>query len=204
MLTIAILAGGAGTRLGGRDKGLEILAGRPLIEWVVEAVARMTQVLPEANAAIATAHVLIVANRHLKDYARHGHTVVDDASGFRGPLAGIAAALRQCDTPWLLTVPVDCPEPPRDLAARLLGSALGSSASCVAAHDGERRQPLFALYGCDLAPSATAAINAGWGVWHWQASLGANELDFAGQRRQFQNLNTVDDFARYAKFRHTC
>ncbi len=142
--------------------------------------------------------------RHVEDYARHARTIADDATGFRGPLAGIAAALRLCATPWLLTVPVDCPEPPRDLAARLLGSALQSNASCVTARDAERRQPLFALYRRELAPSAAAAIDAGWGVWQWQASIGASELDFAAQSRQFQNLNTPEDFAAYAKFRHTC
>ncbi len=209
-LTVAILAGGAATRLGGRDKGLEPLDGRALIAWVVDAIAGMevwqrpSAVATAATPSVRNANVLIIANRHLEDYACHARTAGDDATGFRGPLAGIAAALRLIATPWLLTLPVDCPEPPRDLAARLLDHALRSRVSCVTAHDGERRQPLFALYRRELAPSAAAAVEAGQGVWQWQDSIGARELDFAGQSRQFQNLNTPEDFAAYAKFRRTC
>lgn len=203
MLTVAVLAGGAATRLDGRDKGLELLGGRPLVEWVLESVAGMAQVAADADCAHPGANVLIVANRHLEEYARHARTVADDVPGFRGPLAGIAAALRLCGSPWLLTLPVDCPEPPRCLAARLLAGAFSSGASCVIAHDGERRQPLFALYRSKLAPSAAAAVEGGWGVWQWQGSIDACELDFAVDALQFHNLNTPEDFAAYAKLHHS-
>ena len=183
-----------------------------MIEWVVDAIAGMeafelavcaavAPVAADAAPAVGNAEVLIVANRHVDEYALHAPTTSDEVAGFRGPLAGVAAALRVCTTPWLLTLPVDCPEPPVDLARRLVDCALQSGASCVVVHDGERRQPLFAVYRRELASSAAAAIAAGQGVWQWQESIGARELDFAGQRRQFQNLNTPEDFAAYAKLR---
>jgi molybdopterin-guanine dinucleotide biosynthesis protein A len=190
-VTFAILAGGAATRLDGRDKGLELLAGRPLIAWVIEAIAAM-QV--RANAS----EVMIVANRNLEVYATHAVTIRDDADGFRGPLAGVAAALRQSRSSLLLTLPVDCPQPPSDFAESLLHEAQSSSALAWVAHDGERRQPLFALYRRELAESAAAAVASGQGVWQWQTSIGARELDFSDRRRQFRNLNTPEEVAAYA------
>src|SRR5436309_2411170 len=106
-IRVAILAGGAGSRLGGRDKGLEILASKPLIEHVLAAL--------EGQAG----NVLICANRNVERYAKYAVTLPHSTDEFRGPLAGISAALRACDAEWLLTVPVDCPAPPHDLSARL-------------------------------------------------------------------------------------
>ncbi|MGH8174541.1 MAG: NTP transferase domain-containing protein, partial [Rhodanobacteraceae bacterium] len=125
-------------------------------------------------------------------------TATDAASGFLGPLAGVAAALDACTTPLLLTVPVDCPDVAADLRHRLIDVMHTTGARAVVAHDGERRQPLFALYRRELAASAAKAVEAGQGVWQWQDSIGAQEVDFSNARRQFHNLNTPDDFAAYA------
>jgi molybdenum cofactor guanylyltransferase len=194
-LTVAILAGGEASRLGGRDKGLELLAGRPLIAWSVEFCRTHIAGKTQAEGELA---LVIVANRHLDEYASHARVLTDMASGFRGPLAGVAAALDDCATPLLLTMPVDCPEPPDDLAARLLAAMNAGNATAVVAHDGERRQPLFALYRRDLSARAAAAAAAGQGVWQWQDAIGAREVDFADRRQQFHNLNTPEEFAAYA------
>ncbi len=188
-ITIAILAGGAASRLDGRDKGLELLHGRPLIAWEIEAIERMGFVGQDS--------VMIVANRHMDEYSRHATTIRDDTPGFRGPLAGIASALKFCTTSWLMTVPVDCPRPPLDLAARLFQAAQGNTADAFVAHDGERRQPLFAIYRRELATSAANAVAVGQGVWSWQDAVAARELDFSDCRRQFLNLNTYEEFAAY-------
>jgi molybdopterin-guanine dinucleotide biosynthesis protein A len=171
-LTIAILAGGAASRLGGCDKGLVLFDGRTLV---------------------------VVANRNPGDYARRARTVADAIPGCRGPLAGVAAALAACATPWLLTLPVDCPDPPVELHARLADAAARHAADALVAHDGERRQPLFALYRRELADTAAAAAADGQGVAHWQDALGACDVDFADRRRQFINLNTPEDFAAHGK-----
>ena len=189
-ITAAILAGGAGRRLGGRDKGLEMLGGRALVEWVLDSIGGVDA-------------VVVVANRNVEAYARHARTIVDHspdggATKRRGPLAGIAAALADCATPWLLTVPVDCPRPPRGLAARLHAHAIECAAKAAVAHDGETRQPLFALYRRELRESAAAAAAAEQGVWAWQDAIGAVALDFGDSRQQFANLNTPEDFAAHA------
>jgi molybdopterin-guanine dinucleotide biosynthesis protein A len=182
VLTVAILAGGAASRLGGRDKGLEPLAGKPIIEWVIAACPRGVE-------------LVIAANRNLDTYARYGRVATDAEAGFRGPLAGVASALAAATTPRVLTLPVDSPEPPSDLAQRLAAALDASDASAAVAHDGERRQPLFALYRAELAAAAAAGAKAGQGVREWQESIGAVEVDFADERRQFHNLNTPEEFA---------
>jgi molybdopterin-guanine dinucleotide biosynthesis protein A len=204
-ITFTILAGGAATRLGGRDKGLELLDGRPLIAWVLDAVTHMQARLANRSAAVPdvvrerkSVKVLIAANRRLDEYARYGETITDDAPGFPGPLAGVASALTVCTTDWLITLPVDCPAPPNDLAVRLHLAVGQGDVDAVAAHDGERRQPLFAIYRRTLASSASHAVAAGQGVWKWQTDIAARELDFSDRRQQFRNLNTPDDFVHHA------
>lgn len=187
-LTVAILAGGRAERLGGADKGLQELDGRPLIEFVLAAL-RLQNVH----------RLLIVANRNADRYARYAPTICDSIPDYRGPMAGIAAALAGCATRWLLSVPVDCPRPPGDLLARLLDAARVSDSSAIVAHDGERRQPLFAIYARELATGAAQAAVEGHGVWQWQDSLRARELDFSDQRAHFCNLNTTADFVAYAQ-----
>lgn len=191
-LTVAILAGGEASRLGGRDKGLELLAGQPLVDWTLQFCK--AHIVDETHDAV----LVIVANRNLDEYERHARVLTDLGSDFRGPLAGVAAALDDCATPLLLTLPVDSPEPPGDLATRLLAALDAGEAPAVVAHDGERRQPLFALYRSELAARAATAAAAGQGVWQWQDAIGAGEVDFADRRRQFHNLNTPEDFAAYA------
>ena len=180
-VTAAILAGGAGSRLHGRDKGLQPLAGKPLIAHVAAALRS------QAGA------VLICINRNASEYAAYGATCFDGVAGYRGPLAGIAAALHVCTTGWLLTVPVDCPRPPIDLARRL-HAAVAHGARAAVAHDGGRRQPLFALYARDCATQAADALSRDLPVWRWQDELGGVEVDFADASAAFTNLNSDAEF----------
>mgnify|MGYP002738704556 CR=1 FL=1 len=76
-VTGGILAGGRATRMGGVDKGLVVLAGRAMVEYVLDSLRPQT------------AQVLVNANRSLDQYARYGVPVVADRQeGFLGPLAG--------------------------------------------------------------------------------------------------------------------
>lgn len=184
-LTVAILAGGEGRRVGGDDKGWLMLGGIPLIERVV------SHVREQADA------ILICANRRADDYARLGSVIADSRLGFHGPLAGIASALARCASPWLLTVPVDAPEPPFDLAQRLHAAVIAHAADVAVAHDGAQRQPLFALYRRELAQSAATALDAGMAVYRWQENLGAVAVDFADRAPAFANLNTMNAFREW-------
>ena len=79
-VTGVILAGGRATRMGGVDKGLVPINGRPMIAWVIDTLR------PQV------AEVLINANRNRERYGEFGCPVIDDGdSEFRGPLAGVIA-----------------------------------------------------------------------------------------------------------------
>ena len=182
VITAAVLAGGAGSRLHGRDKGLELLAGKPLIAHAVAALRGQAGTL------------LICANRNLEHYAEYAPVCPDATTAYAGPLAGIAAALAACKTEWLLTLPVDCPRPPSELARRLYAGA-GHARASVAR--GERREPLFALYRRELATDATTALQCDEPVWRWQEHIGAIEVHFCEEA--FVNLNTPDDFRRWER-----
>lgn len=186
-ITVAILAGGAATRLGGLDKGLVCLLERPLIAWVIEALA-----LEPGQPC------LIIANRNLDQYERYAPTYPDQCrEDFAGPLAGIAVALGACATTWLYTVPVDCVRPRRQVLEALWVASMTRDAQVVVAHDGARRQPLFALYRSTLADSATLALAAGSGVKRWQDSLDILEVDLSDLPGEaWLNLNTPEDFAQ--------
>jgi molybdenum cofactor guanylyltransferase len=176
----AILAGGAARRLGGIDKGLALYCGRPLIAHVVQAIA------PQVDA------LLIIANRHLDDYAAYARVLSDRHGGYRGPLEGIATALECCTHEWLLTVPVDSPDPGADLLQRLWRARAG--ADIVVAHDGERRQPLFALYCRQRTAMPDLGRDPDLPVWAWQDAHVVHEVDFGDSAARFANLNTVEDF----------
>ena len=125
-ITGVILAGGQGRRMGGADKGLQELGGRPMAAHVLERLA------PQVGA------VLISANRNLERYAELGCPVLPDTlDGYAGPLAGLQAALAQATTPLLVTAPCDSPFLPADLVARLHDGLVAQQAElAVACADG--------------------------------------------------------------------
>jgi molybdenum cofactor guanylyltransferase len=196
-----ILAGGAGTRVGGADKGLLTVHGVPVVEHVAAALR------PQCD------DILIVANRNLPDYARIARVVGDEITGHAGPLAGIAAALGLTlgsggeslgGCRWLLTVPVDCPDFPHDLCERLRGAFdADPRLSCAYARDERRVQPLFALYslanGGALLASVRAAASLHGSVLRWHMELAACAVDFRGHAATFHNLNAPKDFRDYER-----
>lgn len=184
-VTGVVLAGGRARRMGGADKGLLPLAGRPMVEHVLAALA------PQV------AGVLISANRNRERYAALGHPVVADRMGeHEGPLAGVASAMRAARTPYLLVVPCDSPLLPADLAERLCRALEQAGAELSVAHDGERMQPVFALLSCTLLPSLLAYLDGGGRkVDAWYAERRLVLADFAGQAEAFLNVNTPGDRA---------
>mgnify|MGYP000256490167 CR=1 FL=1 len=135
-VTALILAGGRGARMGGQDKGLLRLAGRPLVAHV------LTALRPQ----VAT--VWINANRNLDAYAAFGLPVLTDAADdFPGPLAGIHAGLSRLTSGWLLCVPCDAVRLPPDLVARLCRGASDAGATAAYAVTGDTpHYPLCLLH----------------------------------------------------------
>src|SRR5450755_2434600 len=81
-VTGIVLAGGQGRRMGGVDKGLQLLHGKRMVASVL------------ARLAPQVSEIVINANQNIETYAGFGYRVVPDAiSGFAGPLAGLHAGL---------------------------------------------------------------------------------------------------------------
>ena len=172
--------------MGERDKGLVKLAGRPMIEHIIERVE------PQVGA------VTINANRHLETYRDYGYPVISDADDeFSGPLAGMAAALRHCNTPWLMTVPCDSPLLPLDLAARLYHALKTQRAELAVADDGERLHPVFCLLSRQLSHSLENFLAQGQRkIDLWFELIHTARADFSNQAERFGNINTPDELTR--------
>ena len=190
-ITGLILAGGRARRMGGEDKGLIPLAGRPLIAWVIAALQ------PQVG------HILISANRNQAAYAEFGYPVIGDEaggadlSGFQGPLAGIAAAMTVAETPWLLTLPCDAPLPPADLTPRLAAALSAGGNDLAIAWDGERLQSVHALLARTLLPSLRDYLATGERRLDvWQARHRPAIADFSHCPEAFANLNSPPDAQR--------
>ena len=170
-ITGLVLAGGRGERMGGRDKGLELLQGRALAAHALE------RLRPQV------ASLAVNANRNLSAYEALGVPVWTDAlPDHAGPLAGFETGLAHCTTPWLVTVPCDCPRFPLDLVARLAQAAQhhGVAVAMAAAREAEegdigqdgampaapghspvRSQPVFCLLQRELLDSLREFLAAG-------------------------------------------
>ncbi len=184
-ITGIVLAGGQGRRMGGVDKGLQLLNGRPMIAHVIERLAPQVE------------DIVINANQNREAYAAFGHPVVPDAiEGYAGPLAGLHAGLQAATQPLVVTVPCDSPFLPADLVARL-ASALGDNDLAVA-KTGAQAHPVFALVRRTLL-AHLAAYLAGGGrkIDAWYASLKVVEVAFDDEADAFSNINTREELREH-------
>lgn len=183
-ITGLILAGGLARRMAGREKGLLPLHGRPLIDHVLERFA------PQVG------RIVINANRHREDYAAFGHPLVTDITGdFAGPLAGLQAGLRCCETPLIATVPCDAPLLPDDLVARLFKALENDNATIAAAFVAGHLQPTFMLCRREVLADLERHIAAGERKIHaWLTDNNAVEVPF-DDADAFANINTPAELA---------
>lgn len=179
-ITGVILAGGQARRMGGVDKGLIELRGKPLVAHVIAALE------PQAG------NVIISANRDLDRYAGFGYPVVADTlPDHPGPLAGILSGMLAATTEYVLTVPCDTPLLPPDLMLRLSSTLTREHAEVCTVHDGTRTQPLFTLLRRDLAASILDYLNKGDNkveLWLQRQQLAL--ADFSDESAAFYNINT--------------
>lgn len=180
-VTGLVLAGGRGSRMGGQDKGLQTLQGRPLAQHVMERLQPQVGLL------------LINANRNVDAYAALGAPVVQDSEpDFPGPLAGLLAGLRAARTPWLVCAPCDAPLLPTDLMERL-AAQIGDAAVALPCSPDGQLQPLFSLLRCELHTDLAAALARG--ERKVQGWLRAQPhvlvaFDRPGDERAFLNINS--------------
>ena len=183
-ITGIVLAGGKGSRMGGVDKGLQPLRGKPMIEWVL---ARFTPQVGE---------IIINANQNVQSYGKYGHRVVSDRiGGYAGPLAGLHAGLNAARHPLVVSVPCDSPFLPCDLVQRL-SSALGDHDLAVA-RTGDQAHPVFALMKREVRESLEAFLaSGGRKIDAWYAALKVVEVSFDDEADAFRNINTLEELKR--------
>jgi len=176
-----VLAGGLGRRMGGVDKGLQPLRGKPMVEWVL------------ARFAPQVGELIINANQNVERYEAFGHRVVrDDIGGFAGPLAGLHAGLKAAAHPLVATVPCDSPFLPEDLVERL-DDALGKNDLAVA-KTGAQAHPVFVLTRKTILANLEAFLSSGGRkIDAWYASLKVVEVSFDDQAEAFRNINTPEE-----------
>ena len=182
-LTAVLLSGGAGRRVGGRDKGLIEWRGKPLAAHVCE------RLLPQVS------ELLISCNRNAEAYHTMASTVVTDRRhGYEGPLAGLEACAGYITTPYLLVASCDTPLLPEDLAVRLLAPlrAAGDQSSVSFASDGERDHYLLAALRRETLSTLEPYLDSGQrAVRHWYRQFNPLRVDFSDSKSCFENLNTL-------------
>lgn len=178
-ITGVVLAGGRGSRMGGLDKGLVTLYGRPMVQHVIACLE------PQVDT------ILVSANRNRERYAALGYRVIADLiDGYQGPLAGIASALQAATTPYVATVPCDSPLIGQELVPRLTNALVRGNAEISVAYDGQRIHPVFSLLKRSLLPSLLDFLQSSErAVDLWFARHRTVNADFSDVPEWFINVN---------------
>ncbi|GIL41714.1 molybdenum cofactor guanylyltransferase [Rhodospirillales bacterium TMPK1] len=184
------MAGGLGTRMGGVDKGLLTLAGRPLLAHVIE------RVQPQV------AQLAVNANGDPSRFAAFGFEVLPDTvEGFVGPLAGVLTGLRWAashNLPLLLSVPTDTPFLPADLAAGFIEAIDEEGAEIAIAVSEGRPHPTASLWPVYLADHLETALRGGTRrIKEFMQDYRVIEVAFVTEAIDpFFNVNVPEDLAR--------
>jgi molybdenum cofactor guanylyltransferase len=141
-----VLAGGRSLRMG-RDKAGVVLAGRPLLEHMLEKLRAL-----DLRARVAGLRASV------PDIAAE---VLNDAHPDCGPLSGIETALTKSEAPRVLVVGVDLPLLETEFLAWMLERAATTGAMATIPRLGGELQPLCAVYRRELLGGVTAALEAG-------------------------------------------
>lgn len=177
-ITGIVLAGGAGRRMGGVDKGFVCWQGTPLVHHALRFLSELPQ-------------VLISANRSLSRYQALGYEVVtDECPDFPGPLVGLRQALRKAVQPWAVCLPVDSPCLPHDIVGRLWAARVPGG--IVVARSPQGPEPVICLIDTTQLPTLDAYLDhGGRRVQDWFKGLPQEWLDLT--LAEAANCNTPAD-----------
>ena len=151
-IVAVLLAGGLARRMGGGDKCLREVGGRPLLSHVIE------RILPQVD------HVVLNANGDPERFSEFGLPVIADVvEGNAGPLAGILtgldwAARHVTECEWVVSVPTDAPFLPMDYVARMMAAIEDEDAELVCASTNGRTHPVAGLWALRLMLELRSAL----------------------------------------------
>jgi molybdopterin-guanine dinucleotide biosynthesis protein A len=187
-----LLAGGLARRMGGGDKCLRPLGGKPILARLIE------------RARPQVAALVLNANGDPARFAAFDLPVAADVvEGFAGPLAGVLTGMdwaraHRPDCPWIATIATDTPFFPPDLVARMVAAVERDGADLACAASGGRAHPVFGLWPVRLANELRAAmVEEGIRkVDVWTARHALVEVPFAADPVDpFFNTNRPEDLA---------
>lgn len=190
-----ILAGGLSRRMGGNDKSLMKLGGKPMIAHAIE---RLT---PQVG------KIIINANRDSADYDDYTLPVIPDTvDGFAGPLAGVLAGMVWArdnvpDARWIASVAADTPFFPTDFVSRCVAGVGHMDDMIALAKSGDNFHPVFGLWPIaladDLADWLSSEANRKVLAWvdrHQLAEITFPGFELAGEVLDpYFNINNPDD-----------
>lgn len=190
-ISAVILSGGRATRLGGVDKGLQLLNQKPLISHI------MARLSPQV------AQIWLNINRSFSEYRSLYPNIpiyCDELANFQGALSGMLSGFNQIDSDYLLFVPCDSPFLPTNLVLKLSTALRINQAQIAYAHDGERPHPTFALLHRSIVPALQHYLAQGERrLFAFFQSQKTVAVDFSEQPQAFQNLNTIAEFTLATK-----
>jgi molybdopterin-guanine dinucleotide biosynthesis protein A len=148
-----ILAGGHGTRMGGGDKALMQLGGKPMLARVIDRLAPQVQ------------RIMLSANGDLARFAAFGLPVERDRIG-EGPLAGLLAGMRWSEqnmpaARFIVSVAADTPFFPTDLVERLTEGCGRDENTVALAASTAGTHPVFGLWPVKLADGLERYLQSG-------------------------------------------
>ena len=181
-ITGIVLCGGDARRMGGIEKPLQLLHGTPLVQHVCERLA------PQVS------RIVISANRDRERYAHFADAVIADDVPDRGPLGGLASALRFVTTPYVACVPGDAPQLDTALVARLANTLDHAHADVCMPHDGSRTQQLFVFAKTNLRNTIVDYLDQGHrSVLGWLDARHTVVIDASDIAYSFLNINTEQE-----------
>lgn len=179
-----ILAGGRASRMGGRDKFLIKIGGKPVIDHIRRAIS------PHVDKLILNSNV-----QHQIDLKIISDLTIADVS--IGPMGGLYTALRyakQHQYQKLITVPGDTPFIPDNFVARLVEK--NEDPIAIACSQG-RRHPLCGLWDVSVIDDLSSRIEKGnYKMMDWLDQQNVTEIHWDDHPDPFFNINTESDLER--------
>jgi len=186
-----LLAGGQSQRMGGGDKNLRLLGGKPMLAHVIE------RAKPQVDTLVLN------ANGDPQRFASFGLPIIaDSVTGFVGPLAGVLAGLDWAaahlpDAELVASFATDAPFFPRDLVRRLAVALEEGGFDLACAQSNGQAHPVFGLWPVSLREALREALAGGLRkVDRWTVRYKLVEVEFLAEPVDpFFNANSPEDLA---------
>jgi len=180
--TAIIMAGGNSFRMG-QDKSMLLVGGQPMIEHIIG------QLRPHFSQ-------LLISSDDESQYGILGVDVISDEISGRGPLGGIASALKASTSELNFVIACDIPEVDMALVRAMV--RLGGDFDAVVPRSGPSRyEPLFAVYKKGVVAGIEAALLSG--NYRIMDALSGCKIKYVdmGDNEVIKNLNTIEDYEEF-------